>query len=85
LGNVAKHSHAINVSVELIGSSRELLLRVSDDGVGLQPEKSKLTTSLGFIRMEERLRSIGGELEVWSAPTRGTRIEGRAPLRESLQ
>jgi signal transduction histidine kinase len=85
LGNIAKHSHAINVSVELIGSSRELLLRVSDDGVGLQPEKTKVTSSLGFIRMKERLRSIGGELEVWSAPTRGTRIEGRAPLRESLQ
>jgi signal transduction histidine kinase len=85
LGNIAKHSHAINVSVELIGSSRELLLRVLDDGVGLQPEKTKVTSSLGFIRMKERLRSIGGELEVWSAPTRGTRIEGRAPLRESLQ
>jgi signal transduction histidine kinase len=83
LGNVAKPSHAINVSVELIGSSRDLLLRVSDDGLGLQPEKTNVTTSLCFIRMKERLRSIGGDLEVWSAPTRGTRIEGRAPLRNS--
>jgi signal transduction histidine kinase len=80
LDNVAKPSHAINVSVELVGSSRELLLRVSDDGVGLQPEKTKVTTRLGFIRMKERLCSIGGELEVWSAPTRGTRIEARTPL-----
>jgi signal transduction histidine kinase len=85
LGNVAKPSHASNVSVELIGGSKELLLRVSDDGVGLQPEKTKVPSSLGFIRMKERLRSIGGELEVWSAPTRGTRIEARVPLRESLQ
>jgi len=84
LDNVAKPSHAINISVELAGSSRELLLRVSDDGVGLQLEKTKVTTRLGFIRMKERLRSIGGELEVWSAPTRGTRIEARTPLREFL-
>ena len=85
LGNVAKHSHASNVSVELIGSSRELLLRVSDDGVGLELEKTKVTTGLGFIRMKARLRPFGGELGVWSAPTRGTRIEARVPLRESLQ
>jgi signal transduction histidine kinase len=85
LGNVEKHSHASNVSVELIGRSRELLLRVSDDGVGLELERTKVTTGLGFIRMKERLRSIGGELAVWSAPTRGTRIEARVPLRESLQ
>ena len=85
LGNVAKHSHASNVSVELIGSWRELLLRVSDDGVGLELDKTKVTTGFGFIRMKERLRSIGGELAVWSAPTRGTRIEARIALRESLR
>jgi signal transduction histidine kinase len=85
LGNVAKHSHASSVGVELIGSSRELLLRVSDNGIGFELQKTKVTTGLGFIRMKERLRSIGGELAVWSTPTRGTRIEARAPLRESLQ
>jgi PAS domain S-box-containing protein len=84
LGNVAKHSHARNVSVELIGSSEELLLRVSDNGVGLEPEKTRIATGLGLIRMKERLRSIVGELVVWSTRTCGTRIEARAPLRESL-
>ena len=81
LGNVAKHSHASNVSVELIGSSRELLLRVSDNGVGFEFQKTKVATGAGFIRLKERLRSIGGGLAVWSTPTRGTRIEARAPLR----
>jgi two-component system sensor histidine kinase UhpB len=85
LGNVAKHSDASNISVELIGSPRELLLRVSDNGVGFELQKTKVATGLGFIRMKERLRSIGGELAVWSTPTPGTRIEARAPLRESLQ
>jgi hypothetical protein len=85
LGNVAKHSHASNVGVELIGGSSELLLRVSDNGVGFELQKTRVATGLGFIRMKERLRSIGGELAVWSTPTRGTRIEARAPLRESVQ
>jgi two-component system sensor histidine kinase UhpB len=87
LGNVAKHSYASNVSVELISSSKELLLRVADDGVGLglDPPKTKVATGLGFICMEELVRSMGGELAVWSTPTGGTRIEARAPLGESLQ
>jgi PAS domain S-box-containing protein len=80
LSNVAKHSHACNVGVDLVGSSREVLLRVSDNGTGFELQQTKVTTGLGFIRMTERLRAIGGELAVWSAPTCGTRIDARAPL-----
>jgi signal transduction histidine kinase len=83
LGNVAQHGHASKVSVELTGRSRTLLLRVADNGVGFEPQKSKAATGLGFIRMKERLRSIGGELVVWSTPMRGTRIEARSPLGKS--
>jgi len=85
LADLTNPNHGINVSVELIGSSKELLLRVSGDGAGLELERTKVKTSLGFIRMQERLRSVGGELEVWSTPTRGTRVEARAPLMESLE
>jgi len=83
LSNVAEHSHASNVIVELTGSSMEVLLRVSDDGVGMELEKTKSAAGLGFVLMKERLRSIGGELAVWSTPDRGTRIEARVALRES--
>jgi signal transduction histidine kinase len=80
LGNVAKHAHASKIAVELIGSSRELLLRVSDNGVGFRLNTTQVATGLGLVRMKERLRSIGGELAVWSTLTRGTRIEARAPV-----
>ena len=85
LGNVAKHSHTGKVIVELIGDSRELLLCVSDNGIGVELQKTEVTTGPGFTCMMERLRSIGGELAVWSTPTGGTRIEARAPLKTSLQ
>jgi signal transduction histidine kinase len=85
LGNVAKDGHAGKVIVELIGDSWELLLCVSDDGVGVEPQRTKVTTGPGFIGMRERLRSIGGELAIWSTPTQRTRIEARAPLKASLQ
>jgi two-component system, NarL family, sensor histidine kinase UhpB len=84
LGNVAKHSRASSVGVELMGSTSKLLLRVSDNGVGFELQKTKVAPGLGFVRMKEQLRSIGGELTVWSAPTCGTRVEAQAPLKESL-
>jgi hypothetical protein len=63
----------------------EILLRVSDDGVGFEPEKVRRTVGLGFIRMKEQLQLIGGELAVRSKPAFGTQIEARAPLGEFLK
>jgi len=59
--------HASNVSVELIGSSRELLSG-ADNGVGFEFQKRRLQRVSGSSA-GGRLRSIGGGLAVWSTPT----------------
>ena len=81
LKNVAEHSQAKNVAVRLSQNSVELILQVSDDGVGFGETTTKAATGVGFIRMTERLRQIGGSLVVWSQPGGGTSIEVHAPLR----
>jgi len=78
--NVAKHSGAPEVKVELIGVGDRLELRVSDSGIGFDPESAKGKGGLGLLSMSERLRLIGGDLTVESAPSDGTRIRVRAPL-----
>jgi PAS domain S-box-containing protein len=78
--NVAKHSGAPEVRVELIGVGDRLELRVSDSGIGFDPESAKGKGGLGLLSMSERLRLIGGDLTVESAPSDGTRIRVRAPL-----
>ncbi len=79
LRNVVKHSHARHVKVGLTCQSSVVQLRVSDDGVGFNPEDAQGSHGLGLISMRERLRSVGGEFSIWSRPSLGTQVEGRVP------
>jgi PAS domain S-box-containing protein len=81
LHNVAKHSHAHHVKVEVSCDSDLLRLRVSDDGVGFASERSPNHAGLGLVSMQERLRSVGGELSIWSKPSLGTLVEGTVPVK----
>ena len=69
--NASKHAQARQIVVELERSRKGMVLRVTDDGVGLQKE-SKLKQGLGFHIMNYRARSIGGRLEIKSGKQRGT-------------
>ena len=80
LHNVAKHSHAEKVRMELFGTGGSVVLRVSDDGVGFDPEAPENTTGLGMVSMGERIRLEGGTFSVTSKPSLGTQIEARIPL-----
>jgi len=79
LHNTAKHSQARHVKVELTRKSMLLHLYVSDDGIGFNPS-DVVGKGLGLISMRERLRSIGGELLLWSRPSLGTQLEGTVPV-----
>jgi PAS domain S-box-containing protein len=83
LRNVAKHSQAHHVKIELSRNSTQIKLRISDDGVGFdldQMGNHGAHKGLGLISMRERLRSAGGELHIWSSPSMGTQVEGRVPV-----
>jgi PAS domain S-box-containing protein len=84
LRNVVKHSQAHHVKVELTCQSSVVQLRVSDDGVGFDPEQARSAHGLGLISMQERLRSVGGEFSIWSKPSLGTQVEGRVPASTKL-
>ncbi|QIN78560.1 PAS domain S-box protein [Rubrobacter marinus] len=79
LNNVRRHSGARHARVELDLIGEELVLSVSDDGRGFDPGGSA-SGGLGTDSMRQRARELGGELEVESAPGRGTRVALRAPL-----
>lgn len=80
LRNVAKHSHAHLVKVELTGEERCIRLRISDDGVGFNYEQAKNGQGLGLVSIKERLKLVGGQLSVWSRPSLGTQVEATVPL-----
>lgn len=76
--NVVKHSRAGKVRVELIQTGSTLFLSVEDDGCGFDvPKAFKAVAagkSMGLLGMKERVALCGGELEIDSAPGRGTKI-----------
>jgi PAS domain S-box-containing protein len=78
--NVQKHSGTRRALVQLDENSGSLRLRVSDQGAGFDTESADFSQGLGLLSMEERLRSLGGELLIHSRPGGGTCIEAGIPL-----
>jgi len=80
LRNVARHSSATSIEVELraVGGGFELVVR--DNGVGFDPIRKQARPSLGLAGMRQRLFIVDGELLIESAPSAGTRIVARAPM-----
>jgi PAS domain S-box-containing protein len=81
LNNVIRHSGAKRARVELVGTSSEIKLLVSDSGVGFDFESPKLKKGLGLVGMRERLRLVGGIIVINSQPSLGARIDATIPLK----
>jgi len=80
LHNIAKHSSANNVHVEVTAASGELTLIVRDNGAGFDVQESKAAAGLGLVSMRERVHLIGGEFAIDSTPGKGTCIWARTPV-----
>jgi PAS domain S-box-containing protein len=80
LRNVAKHSGAKTVVVEVIGTAEELCLVVRDDGIGFDAQEPQATAGLGMISMRERMHLIGGDFTIQSISGGGTTIRALLPL-----
>jgi PAS domain S-box-containing protein len=80
LTNVARHSGAKHVVVNLDAVDRRLRLMVTDDGKGASAERLSGHESLGILGMRERARTLGGKLDVESLREGGTRVFLSVPL-----
>ena len=56
----------------------DLTFSVRDDGSGFDPRECRPGSGLG--NMTDRVAALGGELDITSAPSRGTLVAGRVPL-----
>ena len=79
LANVAKHAGATQVRVELREEPGEYLLRVLDDGRGIDAGEEVSPLHRGLRGMHELADSVGGDLAVVARPEGGTLVEARLP------
>ncbi len=77
LSNVRKHARACLVTVEVETSGSGTVLRVSDDGVGFDPDAVR--TGFGLDGLADRVALAGGSLAVTSAAGAGTVLEIHLP------
>jgi signal transduction histidine kinase len=80
LTNVSQHSRADRVKVFLGLRGGQVNLVVRDNGQGISEEQQKAATSLGLLGMHERVRVLGGTLEITGQEGIGTTVEVLLPL-----
>jgi two-component system, NarL family, sensor histidine kinase LiaS len=80
LSNISKHARATSVQISLVGGQRQLILSISDNGMGFEPDGAKATGHFGLTSMRERALSVGGELVIESDETHGTTVQATLPL-----
>ena len=84
LRNVEKHADATSITVGVEFAESRIRVSISDNGKGfdLSEKLGELPRSgrLGLVGMEERIKLLGGTLEVRSNPESGTTIITEAPV-----
>lgn len=82
--NIIKHANAGTFSVEFVKKSNDLHLWITDDGIGynvsLARKKAISGQSTGVLGMQERAELIGGWLDIYSSPKKGTKVYAILPL-----
>ncbi|MBI2752447.1 MAG: PAS domain-containing sensor histidine kinase [Betaproteobacteria bacterium] len=79
LTNIARHAQAKHAWVVLGAGGSMLHLEIEDDGRGIADEDLARPRSLGLKGMRERVRYLGGVVEIGRAPRGGTRVFVRIP------
>ena len=80
LTNVIRHANATHVAIDLHQEDNRLVMKVTDNGVGIYPENRKTGNSFGLVGVEERINALNGEFAITSTPGKGTTLTIYIPL-----
>lgn len=83
LSNIARHANATKVKITLEKVDGNLVLRVTDNGMGISESKLSDPKSLGLLGMRERALLFGGEFHIHRNDGKGITVIVRMPLRKS--
>ena len=81
LQNVAQHAHAKHAQVGIDVNGEVVAVTVEDDGAGFTGDESRLSDPKrkGLATMRQRVGMYGGQMNIDTAPGRGTRITATLP------
>jgi signal transduction histidine kinase len=79
LTNTERHAAAASLTLLLECQADGWLLRVTDDGSGMNHKDLQRPNHYGVLGMRERMREIGGRLDIRSGAGGGTVVEAYVP------
>ncbi len=81
--NLSRHAKASHACIVLRSDSEKVTCKVQDDGVGFNLQEimsRKGYAGLGLLSIQERVATLGGDLQIETAPERGTTLLVSVPL-----
>ena len=82
LTNVARHSAAKTVEVNLRNLNKKVEMLITDDGIGIETSKVNSLKSMGIAGIKERVKSVLGKMTIISEKGKGTKIKISIPLQK---
>ena len=82
LANVAKHAQAQHIKLHVERGQEDVMMRISDDGRGLDQPAPLPGNHLGLWSMQKRVEQFGGCFLIDSASDSGTQIAVQIPLQD---
>lgn len=79
LANSAKHARAKKVQIAVWATDERVLMEINDDGKGFDIDSMNENIGHGLANMRTRARSIGGDVDISSAPDEGTTVLAWVP------
>lgn len=80
IGNVARHASATCVDLSVVVEGHQVVLTVSDNGVGLPDPTSRPALGNGLVNLRARAAQLGGTCELRPGPRRGAVLTWTAPF-----
>ena len=80
LTNVIRHAKATRVAIELHRDNNQLVMSITDNGIGIYPGSRKGGNSFGLVGVEERIHALNGKFIINSGPGQGTKLTIFIPL-----
>ncbi|MGH7832330.1 MAG: GAF domain-containing protein, partial [Candidatus Binatia bacterium] len=84
LTNVVRHAKASSVEINLEERGRDVVLQITDNGIGIEPAKILDPKSLGLLGMRERALLLGGQVTIRRNSAAGTTVTARLPTKARM-
>ena len=78
--NVVRHAEASQVDVSMSHQNDQLIMKIKDNGKGIQKDQIEGSNSLGLIGIRERVRYRNGYVNFYGTPEKGTTVEIQIPV-----